>query len=102
MYPLIVDIIMPAMQMIAFAFTANIKQRLDSDQVENLSEDIAKSQQASASTPILRRERRKGQSAALGVAFSCPITIDTTNAEDNKKFILKTEKQLKSSNYPNK
>ena len=52
--------------------------------------------------PILRREKRKGQSAALGVAFSFPITIDTTNAEDNKKFILKIEKQLKSSNYPNK
>ena len=48
---------MPALQTVAF--TANIKQRLDSDQVEDLSAEIAKYQQASASNRSNSAEGKK-------------------------------------------
>ena len=100
LYPLIVDIILPVLEMSAFAFTATVKQGLDSDQVEELSEAIALSQQASASNS--RSNSAEGKGPQVAVPSSCPITIDTTDPEDNKMFIREIEKQLKSLNYPNK
>ena len=105
LYPLIVDIILPVLEMSAFAFTATVKQGLDSDQVEELSEAIAVSQQASASNSRSNSAEGKGPPgppAVPSAPSSCPITINTTDSEDNKMFILEIEKQLKSLNYPNK
>ena len=97
LYPLIVDTILPVLEMSAFAFTATVKQGLDSDQVEELSEAIAQSQHASASNSRSSSAEGKGPTAT-----TCPITIDTTDPEDNEMFIREIEKQLKSLNYPNK
>jgi len=65
----------------------------DSGQMENLSEAIALSHYLNRILQSHSAEGKKGPPAVVSVVSSCPIIIDTTDAEENMEFFLEIEKK---------